>query len=222
MVNNSSMKDSSYLSGSSSSGRKVININFICSGNTCRSYIAEAVASYLVKNVYSKKYPSLKNRVVIGSAGTDVSAKSIPLNSIKVLDMIEVPNIKFKPRQADKKLVKNSDLIITMATTHSKNLAEDFPEMDRSKLFNLTELSNMALYLQSEEIFFRAADVAGPVTVDKVKERIRIIRQARPVSIVNPYVTEVNDPFGRSIDVYVRVAKLIEENIITVFNYIFR
>jgi protein-tyrosine-phosphatase len=250
MANNSSAKDKSYLSGNSFSRRKVIHINFICSGNTCRSYIAEAIASYLLKNIYSKKHPALKNKVIIGSAGTDVSEKTIPLNSTRALDMIEIPNIKFRPKPADKKIVKNSDLLITMATTHGKNLMEDYPDADRLRIFNLMELSNLVLYIQSEEIFSRngavwapdksaednnegtpvnevpiiAADISDSlrqVNVETVREKLKILKQMRQVSIASPPLTEISDPFGRSIDFYAEVAKLIEENIITVFNYLF-
>ena len=250
MSNNSSAKDKSYLSGNSFSRRKVIHINFICSGNTCRSYIAEAIASYLLKNIYSKKYPALKNKVIIGSAGTDVSEKTVPLNSTRALDMIEIPNIKFRPKPADKNIVKNSDLLITMATTHGRNLMEDYPGADRLRIFNLIELSNLVLYIQSEEIFSRGgtaplpgrssegknegapvndvlsidadtSDSPGQVNVETVREKLKILKQMRQVTIASPPLTEVSDPFGRSIDFYAEVAKLLEENIITVFNYLF-
>jgi len=250
MSNNSSAKDKSYLSGNSFSRRKVIHINFICSGNTCRSYIAEAIATYLLKNIYSKKHPALKNKVIIGSAGTDVSEKTIPINSTRALDMIEIPNIKFRPKPADKNIVKNSDLLITMATTHGRNLMEDYPGADRLRIFNLIELSNLVLYIQSEEIFSRggtaplpdrssedknegapanntfsiAADACGSpgqVNVETVREKLKILRLMRQVAIAGPPLTEVSDPFGRSIDFYAEVARLIEDNIITVFNYLF-
>jgi protein-tyrosine-phosphatase len=250
MSNNSSAKDKSYLSGNSFSRRKVIHINFICSGNTCRSYIAEAIASYLLKNIYSKKHPALKNKVIVGSAGTDVSEKTIPLNSTRALDIIEIPNIKFRPKPADKKIVKNSDLLITMATTHGKNLMEGHPDADRLRIFNLMELSNLVLYIQSEEIFSRNGAVRSPyrsaednnegvpvndalaiaastsgssrqVNVETVREKLKILKQMRQVAIAGPPLAEISDPSGRSIDFYAEVAKLIEENIITVFNYLF-
>ncbi len=241
------MHDKSYLSDSSYTRRKVINIIFICSGNTCRSYIAEAVATHLLKTVYTKKYPALKDRIIISSAGTSVSLKDIPLNTLKVLDFFEIPNIRFKPKPADRKIIKNSDLIITMATTHRRKLIADFPEADITRIFNLLELSNIILYLQSEEIFKRSAvfkntgqatrnkqlkeffnDIANvsisaarSVTAERIRQKIRIIKEARSISIINPAVIEVDDPFDSSIDVYTRVAKLIKENIITIFDYLF-
>jgi len=54
-----------------------------------------------------------------------------------------------------------------------------------------------------------------------VREKLKILKQMRQVSIASPPLTEISDPFGRSIDFYAEVAKLIEENIITVFNYLF-
>jgi protein-tyrosine-phosphatase len=40
-------------------------------------------------------------------------------------------------------------------------------------------------------------------------------------SIIKPQIIDIEDPFGRSIDKYIEVAKLIKENIITIFDYLF-
>lgn len=226
---------------------KVLNLNFICTGNTCRSYIAEAVATHLLKTIYFKKNPGLKDIISIGSAGTDVLLTGIPANTYRVLDLFEIPNIKFKPKGLDAKTILNSDALITMATTHKRNIISRFPGADERKIFNLLELSNMVLYLQSEEIFNRdcldintnnqktnlqaratLTDILkAPKVVLKSKihttifRRMLILKNTASLEIVKPPVIDVEDPYGRPVDIYIQVAKLIKESIVTIFDYLF-
>ena len=232
------------------------NINFVCSGNTCRSYIAEAIATHLLKTVYFKKCPGAKDKVSIGSAGTEVMFPEIPANTYRVLDVFEIPNIKFKPKQIDASIARSSSLIITMATSHKKNIISRFIRIDEKKIFNLLELSNIILYVQSESIYSRktierGASQAGNIykdysgkpaynkyllekasisypkstkhlkTISAINERLKIIKNTDNRSIIFPLSIDIEDPFGRSADVYVKVAKLIKENIIIIFNYLF-
>lgn len=236
--------------------KDIININFVCSGNTCRSYIAEAIATHLLKTVYFKKCPSLKDKVSISSAGAEVMFTEIPANTYRVLDVFEIPNIKFKPKQIDISIVRSSNLIITMATSHKKNIISRFINIDEKKIFNLLELSNIILYVQSESIYSRKTierdasqasniykdypirpaynkyllekdNISYPKstkhlkTISAVNERLKIIKNTGAQSIIFPLSIDIEDPFGRSVDVYIKVAKLIKENIIIIFNYLF-
>ncbi len=228
-------------------GPKVINLNFICSGNTCRSYIAEAFAAHLLKTIYYKKKPELKDIISIGSAGTNVLSVDVPPNTYRVLDLFEVPKIYFKPKALDTKIILNSDALITMATTHKRNILTNFAGADPKKIFNLLELSNIVLYLQSEDIFKRdflnvdnssQGDSTGingilrellrapkietsSVFHAKIFHRILILKNTASLEIVKPPIIDVEDPYGMSVDVYIQVAKIIKESIITIFDYLF-
>jgi hypothetical protein len=50
---------------------------------------------------------------------------------------------------------------------------------------------------------------------------LKIIKNTGAQSIIFPLSIDIEDPFGRSVDVYIKVAKLIKENIIIIFNYLF-
>jgi len=226
---------------------KVINLNFICTGNTCRSYIAEAFATHLLKTVYFKKKPELKDIISIGSAGTDVLSTDVPPNTYRVLDLFEVPKIYFKPKALDIQTILNSDALITMATTHKRNILSSFAAADSKKIFNLLELSNIVLYLQSEDIFKRdfvdrniineranpsiknlltdllkASKVeTGPGFHAKIFHRILVLKNTASLEIVKPPVIDIEDPYGMSVDIYIRVAKIIKESIIIIFDYLF-
>jgi protein-tyrosine-phosphatase len=226
---------------------RVINLNFICTGNTCRSYIAEAFAANLLKTVYFKKKPELKDILSIGSAGTDVLLSNVPPNTYRVLDLFEVPKIYFKPKALDIKTILSSDALITMATTHKKNILARFTAADSKKIFNLLELSNLVLYLQSEDIFKRSfldrdpndgegnphiksilTDLLKAPKVEtglsfhtKIFHRILVLKNAASLEIVKPPIVDVEDPYGRSVDIYIQVANIIKESIITIFDYLF-
>jgi protein-tyrosine-phosphatase len=226
---------------------KVINLNFICTGNTCRSYIAEAFAIHLLKTVYFKKKPELKNIISIGSAGTDVLLSDVPPNTYRVLDLFEVPKIYFKPKALDIQTILNSDALITMATTHKRNILSNFTAADSKKIFNLLELSNIVLYLQSEDIFKRdfldrkiineranprvksiLTDLLKAQKVEtrsdfhaKIFHRILVLKNTASLEIVKPPIIDVEDPYGMSVDTYIQVAKIIKESIITIFDYLF-
>ncbi|MCL4377963.1 MAG: hypothetical protein M1409_06235 [Actinobacteria bacterium] len=242
---------------------KIININFVCTGNTCRSYIAEAVANHLLKTIYFKQKPALKDKINIGSAGTDILFSEIPVNTYRVLDMLEIPNIKFKPTQIDLTMVMRSDLIITMATSHKKNIAGKFVVYDERKIINLLELANIILYIQSERIYSRNAIDRDKFTLKNLKalkhpnflkpgpdkksisgenifenysdikklkskaiittilDKLDDIKNIKSESIIRTIDADISDPFGKSIDAYMHVAKLIKENIIIIFNYLF-
>jgi protein-tyrosine-phosphatase len=226
---------------------RVINLNFICTGNTCRSYIAEAFATNLLKTVYFKKKPELKNILSIGSAGTDVLSTDVPPNTYRVLDLFEVPKIYFKPKALDIKTILNSDALITMATTHKRNILSRFADVDSKKIFNLLELSNIVLYLQSEDIFKRDFldketnnEIGNPQIKNlltdllktpkaetglsfhaKIFHRILVLKNTASMEIVKPPIIDVEDPYGRSVDIYIQVAKIIKESIIIIFDYLF-
>ncbi len=203
--------------------KTALYISFICTGNTCRSYIAEAVATHLLKTVYFKKRPELKDVVIIGSAGTDVLMNKVPVNTFKVLEKLEIPNFRFRPRQVDLSIIKNSDLLITMATSHKKNIILQFPEVDKKKIFTLIELANIILYLESEDIFNgNTIERNKKNTIKRARQKIDNIRELKTDSLIKPYNIDIEDPFGRSVDLYLKVAKLIKENIITIFNYLFK
>lgn len=177
--------------------KKYISIAFVCSGNTCRSYIAEAAAIHLLKTLYFKKNASLKNKVFINSAGISVILNKIPTNSYKTLDLIDIPNLKSTPSQIDAKLVENSDLIITMAESHKKRIMDSFSDFDKKKIFTLKELSNIILYFQSEKIYRRNCINRGEyilVENQKINFQIKRINLIKHNTVDSPDKKELNMP----------------------------
>lgn len=165
--------------------KQYVSISFVCSGNTCRSYIAEAIATHLLKTVYYKKNTSLKDKILINSAGTSVLLSKVPKNSFKALDLLDVPNLKFTPSQIDAPLVRNSDLILTMATSHKNQIIENFGDLDGKKIFTLVELSNIILYLESEKIYRRSSINRGDyILIDNQKLELK----SKKIDFIKPKI----------------------------------
>lgn len=207
---------------------KIVNINFVCSGNTCRSYIAEAVSSHLLRTAYFKKNPPVKDKINIGSAGVSVALGEIPINSYRALDTIEVPNIKFTPTQLDESIIVSSDIIITMTTSHKNCIFRDYGNFNEKKIFNLIELSNIILYFQSEKIYSsnpcrraRADELSKTKIVSIIFSKISKLKEINREELITARNLDIEDPFGKPFSTYLRVARKIKENISIIFDYLF-
>ena len=223
-------------------GSQHINISFICSGNTCRSYMAEAIAVHLLKTNYCAKNIYLKNKININSAGTFVVLSSIPKNSLKALDALGIPNIEFTPSQINKSLLKKSDLILVMSSSHKDTIIKRFGNFDYEKIFSLKKLSNIILYLETEKIYkmkfpiieksnnmlmnikmtnLKTGQGASADIINIIRRKILSLKKINRKVLPTPGNLDIKDPFGKSIKFYCSTAEKIYESIVIIFNYLF-
>lgn len=92
-------------------------IIFICTGNTCRSPMAEHILKSKLKQ---DKFKNIK--LVVSSAGLMVSEKSLmSLNTYEVLKSKGITVSKNKPaKQLNKKLVNKNTILIAMTNYHKE------------------------------------------------------------------------------------------------------
>lgn len=94
-----------------------VNILFVCTGNTCRSPMAEAIL----------KSKNLKN-IQVQSAGIYASdGENMSANSRKVLESKGVP-FAHKSSSLQPSTVEWADLILTMTAAHKQAIIYAFPE----------------------------------------------------------------------------------------------
>jgi L-threonylcarbamoyladenylate synthase len=112
---------------------KKFMILFICSGNICRSPMAEGI----LKRVLSKtKY---KNIVDVRSAGT-LKIENAPAapEAIEIASQYDIPLFKHKSHGLNRKIMSRANLVFCMALNHLNYIDSNFPEF-KNKVFLLKQ-----------------------------------------------------------------------------------
>ncbi|HOK39529.1 MAG TPA: low molecular weight protein arginine phosphatase [bacterium] len=115
----------------------VRKILFVCTGNTCRSPMAQFYFTKKIKELNIKD-------VSADSAGIycfNISNTLSP-NTIEVLKEIGINAENYKPKNITDEMLINFDLILTMSNSHKELLVKYCPE-HKDKIFTLVEFSCM-------------------------------------------------------------------------------
>lgn len=108
-----------------------MNILFICTGNTCRSPMAEGILRELAKE--KGLDIKVKSAGLVATEDGDISRDAI--STLKDIG-IDISDIRSKSVNED--LIQEADLILTMSQRHKGNLTLKYPYI-REKVFLLNE-----------------------------------------------------------------------------------
>jgi len=129
-------------------------ILFVCTGNTCRSPMAEGIMNKIINDD-----PLLKGKFIAESAGISADNNQAPhpnaVSSLKNLWNIDISGL--TSMLVNNPLIKNSFIVLTMTKQHSDYLLFDFP-LHKNKIFTLKE------YLKYNS---KNLDIADPFGQDK-------------------------------------------------------
>lgn len=104
---------------------------FVCTGNTCRSPMAEGILKSIAK----------KNNLIleVKSAGISVfDGDNASKNSIEAMKKVGIDISEHEARQLHRDMVDEADLILTMARSHKEFILSNFPS-SKDKIYTLLE-----------------------------------------------------------------------------------
>ena len=116
-------------------GEKNILLVFVCTGNTCRSVMAEGIF---------KKISSNRNDIIVASAGTHAIAGMLASdNAVKVLNQMGIDMKDHLATPFDEIIAEKADLIVVMTMEHKDNILTRFAKVQNieKKTKLLTEYS---------------------------------------------------------------------------------
>lgn len=133
----------------------MFNILFVCTGNTCRSCMAEAL---LKKELGEDKY--LSGKVSVTSAGIAANeGEPASHNSVKVLEEFYGIHLEHTARRLTSEMLKRADLVLTMSESHRQIILSYFPDLN-SKVLTLKQ------YVNNDNIISRNLDIEDPFMGD--------------------------------------------------------
>ncbi len=135
-----------------------MNVLFVCTGNTCRSPMAQALFNNMIKN---KGY---ENDFKADSAGFYVGSDCMTPsnNAVKILaESFKIDISEYKPKNISKELINKADIILCMQQSMKHILQElNIPEIEIDTLSNFVGMPGDVIdpYGGSEEDYLLCAE----------------------------------------------------------------
>lgn len=141
-----------------------MKILFVCTGNTCRSAMAEGIAKKLIQNE--------NLNLEVSSAGVFAPfGMAASENAILALSEMGIDISSHLSRPLTKDLIENSDLILTMTKGHKDAILSKYPQFS-DKVFTLMEYIGEDLDI--EDPFGGDLDVYR-ASANQIKQAIEIL-----------------------------------------------
>ncbi|MBN4050666.1 MAG: protein tyrosine phosphatase [Alkaliphilus sp.] len=162
-------------------------ILLVCTGNTCRSSMAEGILKNLCRSVNDLK--------IISAGISAVNGSSAASKSIEVMKEKEICLLNHTATVLTEKMVLASDLILTMTLAHKHAVISMMPAA-KVKTYTLKEYTRKSI-ANGDDSCLDCCETKLP----------QIAKQEPPLIAKN----DILDPFGQSIDIYRKTANEIEE-----------
>src|SRR5947207_14885436 len=164
------------------------SILVVCTGNVCRSPIAEGIARESLARRLGDRAPTVRSAGTMGWEGSGAMPESIDAAAERGIDIGS-----HVARRLSEGLVREADLVVAMAQEHREEIHRALPEV-ADRTFTLKELTRLPEPLPE------------PPTGD-LPVRVRASAALRRSGFEgNPLDEDISDPLGLSIETYRAVA----------------
>lgn len=193
-----------------------MHILFVCTGNTCRSPMAEALMRHLAKEQSVK--------VEVRSAGVSAwDGSSMSSHAQQVLRDWNIDGRDFSSQSLKPTTVEWADLILTLTTGHKQHVLQQFPEMTE-KVFTLKEFAHLSKDEQAtnaiDELTSFIAELQIQLSQGEQPTTEQMLR-LRELQAMVPNM-DVQDPYGGSLHDYKQAADEIHQALATIIDRLFK
>lgn len=198
-----------------SSAKTNLNVLFVCTGNICRSPMADQILEQLAK----------KHNLPLSVSSAGVAAMTGEPMTKESADAMAQRGYKpgsHKARDLTPQLLTAADLVITMTLDHRSDIARMLPKASRYS-FTLDEFARLASFLMndpqySEEFKKKPKETTAQYLARAIKETT-LLRGMVPTG---EEPRDVVDPYGESLEIYTQVAEQIDEMLKVVVEFFSR
>lgn len=141
---------------------------FVCTGNTCRSSMAE----YIFRDMLNKRGKNKGIKVLSAGISAFPGAKASP-EAIEVMKELGIDLSPHRSRALTKDIIEKVDLILTMTHEHKKQILSIVPQAE-GKVFTLREFAKL-----------EGTDILDPFgkSIEEYRKSAREIKEALEKSI---------------------------------------
>jgi protein-tyrosine phosphatase len=180
---------------------------FVCTGNICRSPIAERVARAFTDDALGGDAASLR----LESAGTQaVVGNGVHPDSARVLTALGGDPSGFAARQLTDDLAVQADLTLALTRSHRRAALKRAPR-GLSRTFTVVEAAELAALVPAD------VELPGTTFADRCRSLVREMAAARVLRSSDVH-DDIADPIGQSPEFHEEVGDAIAHSVLRLFS----